>query len=684
MLSAKYLGAVAKGEMRMAHLAFSLLVIGAAAAAVQVSVLKAFSFLAVAAIFFASWMAYSAAAAAFFGRDGFGRGFGGALHKTLFLDSLTYLPMLLPLIAKIATAAAGIDTGRYGNLGNIPVAMAFGIAIAANIAGKAVLFPKSLEETLNSETIKKIIGLAVVASVVSYFLFFSIVSVMKHNSFNTTAFDLAIFDQTMWGYSQGYGPGFFNTVRGLVLLGDHLHPILFIFSPLYKLLPMPDALLVLQSLALALGAFPVYWLAKKRLNAAAAAVIAFSYLLYPSLQYMNLFDFHPEALATPLLLFAIYFVEARKYLPAAAMLVLTGMSKEHLPLALVAFGAYIFVLQKKKFIGSAMAAAGIAWLALNFGVLLPHFSSGQGYGYVSWYSYLGNSLPEAARNAILHPQLLIGRLLSADTFSYAALLLLPLGGAAVALLGFPYLLLGAPFFTINFLRGQDITTALIYQYNAELIPFLYMATIAGAQRLAKLPAMLKLYNSRVAVSAFVLVSTIAAAFAYGPFSTLYDVKDFAPSQHAAVGNKLLKEIPDAASVSADPQMLPHLAHRKEAYMFPNPFIRLMFGKGNGTAGNNSDYGSGTGDVEYVIMDLSMAGPTYNAEQYTAFVAKFLDNSNYGLVALEDSYALFKKGSSYGEGLCRLDSYFKTSTAAAVRVDLGKALGDKGRTLLKQC
>ncbi|MBI2581422.1 hypothetical protein HYV85_06510, partial [Candidatus Woesearchaeota archaeon] len=118
------LGAVVKGEVRMAHLAFSLLVIGTAAAAVQMSALRSVSFLAVAATFFAMWAAYSAAVAAISGRDGFGR----ALHKALFLDSLTYLPMFLPLIAKAAASVAGIDAGRYGPFGDIPVAMAFGIA----------------------------------------------------------------------------------------------------------------------------------------------------------------------------------------------------------------------------------------------------------------------------------------------------------------------------------------------------------------------------------------------------------------------------------------------------------------------------------------------------------------------------------------------------------------------------
>lgn len=669
------LGDFVKKENTKLHLLLALAVVAVSAFAVQRAVFPAANPLLIVAAVIGTWVLYSAAVAKLAAKD-----FGNAFQKALVLDSLTFTPLVLPLLAKIAVAAMGTSFSSYGKFGNLPITLAFGAALAANAAGKLILFPKNIDASFDNTIFNKRIKFAVAAAVIAYFLFFSVITVMKHSSFNSTAYDLGIFDQTIWGYSRG--EMLLNTVRGINLLGDHMHPILFLFAPLYKFLPMPEALLVLQSLALALGALPIYWMARKRIGQTAAALISVSYLLYPSLQYINMFDFHPEALAIPLLLFALYFADARKYAAAIAMLILTGLSKEHFPLAMASVGAYIFLAQKKRKLGLLLAAAGIIWFIINFKILLPHFAGQAAYAHIRGYEYLGNSLGEAAKNAVLHPQLIIGNLLAFDKISYLALLMFPAGAAAVALLGLPYLLLAAPFLAINMLRSQDLTTAILYQHNAELIPFIYFAVIMGAQSLTKLLTLLKLNNRKIAVGIFVLLTAITAAAAYGPFTTVYNIKEFIPNEHTTTGKLLLAEIPPDASVSADPLLLPHLTHRKEAYMFPNPFIMFMYGKEywllqNGTA-------EGQSRVDYVAMDLSRVSPSYSAELYTNFVAEFLNNRNYGLIKLDDSYALFKKGSDYGEGLCKLNTYFTTSAAAVVKIDLNKTLEEANRIYLNDC
>ncbi len=665
----------AKSGSTKLHLMLAAAIVAAGAIAVQRAVFAEANPLAVAAAVIAIWILYSAAVAKLAAKD-----FGTAFQKALVLDSLTYTPMLLPLLAKIGVAAAGISFSSYNGFANLPVMMTFGAALAANVAGKLILFPKNIDTLLDNTLFNRRIKLAVAAAVVIYFIFFATVTIMRHSSFNSTAYDLGIFDQTIWGYSQG--DILLNTIRGVNLLGDHMQPILLIFAPLYKFLPMPETLLALQSLALALGALPIYWIARKRIGTASAALISISYLFYPSLQYINMFDFHPEAFAVPLLLFALYFVDAKKYPAAIAMLILTGLSKEHFPLAMASVGAYVFFAQRKRKLGIVLAAAGIIWFAVNFKVLLPHFAGEAAYAHIRGYEYLGSSIWEAAKNAVLHPTLVIGNLLAADKLSYLALLFLPLGAAAAVILGLPYLLLAAPFLAINMLRSHDLTTAILYQHNAELIPFTYFAAVMGAQKLVKLLALLKLNNRKIAVGVFVLLTTITAAATYGPFATIYDVRSFVPNEYTDAGKQLLKEIPRDASVSADPLLLPHLTHRKEAYMFPNPFIVFMYGQEywllqNGTA-------EGQSKVEYVFLDLSRVSPSYSVELHGTFIAEFLNNGNYGLVKLEDSYALFRKSGSYGKGLCMLDTYFTTSTDSAVKINLNETLKEENRIYLNRC
>jgi uncharacterized membrane protein len=95
--------------------------------------------------------------------------------------------------------------------------------------------------------------------------------------------------------------------------GDHLSPIMYLFVPAFWLVPGPVVLLVAQSVALALGALPVFAIARRRLgDDRPAAAFAVLYLLNPSLHGINVRDFHAAALAVPLLLAALYCVEAER------------------------------------------------------------------------------------------------------------------------------------------------------------------------------------------------------------------------------------------------------------------------------------------------------------------------------------------------------------------------------------
>ena len=103
-------------------------------------------------------------------------------------------------------------------------------------------------------------------------------------------------------------------------LGAHFDPI--VVAPrrrLWWLWPSPELLLVVQAVAVALGAVPVFLLARKHLGtrpgrARASRVV---YLLYPPTQWLVVDDFHPVAFATPLLLAAIWFLDEERLLPFA-------------------------------------------------------------------------------------------------------------------------------------------------------------------------------------------------------------------------------------------------------------------------------------------------------------------------------------------------------------------------------
>ena len=180
-----------------------------------------------------------------------------------------YVPFLPFGILFFLPLANALMPEEFAAFSDMPRNILLTISMAAFIALQLFFCRKKLE-IRNA-------GKIVIAAVIIYFLAFSFLSVAKHEALNSTAYDLAIFDQTIWGYSSG--ENLFNTVRGVVLLGDHAHPILFILAPLYWICSNVNILLIFQALLIALTAIPLYLAAKKILkNDTAAMLLSLGYL----------------------------------------------------------------------------------------------------------------------------------------------------------------------------------------------------------------------------------------------------------------------------------------------------------------------------------------------------------------------------------------------------------------------
>ncbi|MFL5408023.1 MAG: DUF2079 domain-containing protein, partial [Myxococcales bacterium] len=119
---------------------------------------------------------------------------------------------------------------------------------------------------------------------------FGALSMLRHRSFETGRFDLGNMVQAVWFTAHGHPLRVTNLNGDQALrLGAHLDPVLMLFAPLWWLWPSPDLLLVAQSIAIALGALPVYWLAHKHLASRRAGVgFALAYLLYPPTTWLAL------------------------------------------------------------------------------------------------------------------------------------------------------------------------------------------------------------------------------------------------------------------------------------------------------------------------------------------------------------------------------------------------------------
>ena len=191
-----------------------------------------------------------------------------------------------------------------------------------------------------------------VALVVAYAEHFSAITVAMLHAYEQPAFDLAIPDQGIWLLSRFHDP--FLTVAGRNLFGDHPSFIYLLLVPLYWVFPHTVALLVAQSVLIALGAVPVYLLARYLLHNRLATCLAAAYLLNPALQQTNLEQFHVECFETPLLALGIY--AAVRWRPRLFVLcvVLLLMCKEDAALYTVPLALWA-VLRRDRKLGEALS-----------------------------------------------------------------------------------------------------------------------------------------------------------------------------------------------------------------------------------------------------------------------------------------------------------------------------------------
>ena len=146
-----------------------------------------------------------------------------------------------------------------------------------------------------------------------YVLGFGTLSVLKHEAFQTHAADLGNMDQPIW-----------NTLHGRFVdetkddgtqaprLTDHFEPIFALVSLTFLLYDDAKAILILQTVVIALGALPVFWLARDELESQLAGLaFAVVYLLFPALQAANMTEFHAVPLAVSPLLFAFHYTKEK-------------------------------------------------------------------------------------------------------------------------------------------------------------------------------------------------------------------------------------------------------------------------------------------------------------------------------------------------------------------------------------
>jgi len=458
-----------------------------------------------------------------------------------------------------------------------------------------------------------------ILAVLLYIVYFSTASFLRYDNFYTGRYDLGNMSQTVWNTTQGRiftltNPGGTESVSRLAFHADF---ILALFAPFYSIWPHPKVLLLIQTVILACGAFFAYGIAtivlKRKLL---SFLFGLSYLLTPSIQFANLYDFHAVVLATTFLMGAFYYLLKKRYYLFLLFAVLAGITKEQVWTIIALFGLYIIFFQRRVRFGVLLFAGSMAIFILLIWYAIPTSLGSQHFA-ISFYSDFGDSPSSLVKNVFLSPLKTLETLTSPDRVEYLKQLFLPVG--YLSLLSPLFLVFAAPDLLINLLSSNRNMQQIYYQYTATLTPFFLIAAIYGVRflmaRLKRLPETI--------VACFLCMICLYAAFLYGPLpgakrSNLAMFVKQIPEKEKI--HTFIERLPTESKVAATNNLGAQLSNRKDLYTIP----------------------IGIDEADYVLFLLndSFAQPSLGVQKMMTMSLRY--NEKYILLYEKGDFIVFKK------------------------------------------
>ncbi len=494
----------------------------------------------------------------------------------------------------------------------IAMVVAIGLAIDPHRSRRAAAASEWFERNH-----RVVLGIGLLLAVLQFCLF-------KITQFMTfeTGIDLTQSQYTIDAALRGRWREVFGDVRSYLTV--HFSPLHLLLAPIYAVFPSAPTLLVLQGLAAAAAAAPLYGIARHaRLSRPTSALVALAYLNSPILWRSFTFDFHIELFA-PLFVFSTILALLRKRWGwFYALFFLTLSIKEET--ALVLFGASLLILRVDRTAWRHALAAGAitaAWTLLAVKVVMPWSDPNDVWASASMarWSHLGDTKAGALRALVGDPSL-VARLLTSKP---VRVLLFSLAGLPILE---PTLLLAAlPVLLIHLSSNYHVQSSLGVYYALPAMTLFFAATPLALATIARR------VGPRVALA---IVLAIVLVYPGSKWAKRVTERD-------RLEHRLLSSVPAHARISAQSKLIPHLRISRTVWLFPE-----------------------RADADWVLLDARRTPWPLAPDAFRAEVHSVFEREDFGVVEHHDGIVFLRRAASRDRNAAVLAAVDSLSTSGAV-------------------
>jgi len=373
--------------------------------------------------------------------------------------------------------------------------------------------------------------------------------------------DIALFAEMLTNATRGRG--LYCEAFGHHYFGEHISPMLYVLVPIWWIAPRIELLMLLGALVPLSSAVPLYGLVRVRGGSRLiAGAMGLAFLLYPSIGrviYGASYGFHVIFFAIPLLLWAFYLFERRRFGWMLVTMAAALACKENVAIVLGAFGLWVFLSDRRRRWGFILLLGCLGYFLLCTQWLVPLFNAQGDYSKYYLYEGIGGSPVGIVRGLFSEPGRVIERLLSWRTGGFVLALLVPVGLVAlrssVILVAVPTLLF------IGLMDNADFAS-IRFWHQSSILPVIWLAVVFALTKVRTRP--------RSGTVTYVLVCAFLTHLVLGfsPITRNWSaLRDAIPDRGVLVDH-VRGMIPESDTVAATPRFASHFYRHERIVGWP--------------------------------------------------------------------------------------------------------------------